>query len=36
MRRFAEAQRVALGDVEVETRPGIILGYRNIPVERVA
>ncbi len=32
VRRFAEAQRAALRDVEVETMPGIVLGHRNIPV----
>lgn len=32
VRRFAEAQRAALQDIEVETLPGVILGHRNIPV----
>ena len=32
VRRFAEVQRAALQDVEVETLPGVILGHRNIPV----
>jgi len=32
VRRFAEAQRAALADIEVETLPGVILGHRNIPV----
>ena len=36
VRRFAEAQRDALSDLEIETRPGVILGHRNIPVESVA
>ena len=35
IRRFAEAQRAALTDVEVETLPGVTLGHRNIPVESV-
>jgi sulfopropanediol 3-dehydrogenase len=35
IRRFAEAQRAALIDVEVETLPGVILGHRNIPVNSV-
>src|SRR5579859_155890 len=35
IRRFAEAQRAALQDVEVETLPGIRLGHRNIPVASV-
>ena len=33
VRRFAEIQRAALQDVEVETLPGVILGHRNIPVQ---
>ena len=35
IRRFAEAQRAALLDIEVETLPGVILGHKNIPVESV-
>jgi sulfopropanediol 3-dehydrogenase len=35
IRRFAEAQRSALLDIEVETLPGVILGHRNIPVGSV-
>jgi sulfopropanediol 3-dehydrogenase len=35
IRGFALAQRAALGDVEVETLPGVFLGHRNIPVESV-
>ena len=35
VRRFAEVQRAALSDVEVETLPGVILGHRNIPVQAV-
>lgn len=35
VRRFAEAQRAALQDVEVETLPGIVLGHRNIPMASV-
>ena len=35
VRRFAEAQRAALQDVEVETLPGVILGHKNIPVNSV-
>jgi sulfopropanediol 3-dehydrogenase len=33
--RFAEAQRASLGDFEVETIPGVVLGQRNIPVGAV-
>ena len=35
VRRFAQVQKAALRDVEVETRPGVILGHRNIPVSSV-
>lgn len=35
IRRFAEAQRASLTDIEVETLPGVILGHRNIPVQSV-
>jgi sulfopropanediol 3-dehydrogenase len=35
VRRFAEAQRAALGDIEVETLPGVRLGHKNIPVQSI-
>jgi sulfopropanediol 3-dehydrogenase len=35
IRRFAEAQRATMTDLEVETLPGVILGHRNIPVQSV-
>jgi sulfopropanediol 3-dehydrogenase len=35
IRDFAEIQKAALQDVEVETLPGVILGHRNIPVASV-
>jgi sulfopropanediol 3-dehydrogenase len=35
IRRFAEAQRASMKDVEVETLPGVILGHKNIPVQSV-
>ncbi len=35
VRNFAEHQKAALQDVEVETMPGVILGHRNIPVNSV-
>jgi len=35
IRNFAEVQRSALRDVEVETIPGVTLGHKNIPVESV-
>ncbi|MEM0984938.1 MAG: histidinol dehydrogenase [Pseudomonadota bacterium] len=35
VRNFAEIQRAALQDVEVETLPGVILGHKNIPVNSV-
>jgi sulfopropanediol 3-dehydrogenase len=33
VRRFAEVQRAALKDVEIETLPGVILGHKNITVQ---
>lgn len=35
IRRFAEAQKGALRDIEIETLPGIRLGHKNIPVSSV-
>jgi len=35
IRRFAEAQRASMQDIEVETLPGVILGHKNIPVQSV-
>src|ERR1051325_6194478 len=35
IRNFAEIQRQSVKDVEVETLPGVILGHRHIPVERI-
>jgi sulfopropanediol 3-dehydrogenase len=35
IRNFAEHQRKAIRDIEVETLPGVKLGHRNIPVESV-
>ncbi|WP_425992804.1 histidinol dehydrogenase [Brevundimonas sp. TWP2-3-2] len=35
VRNFAQIQKDALRDVEVETLPGVILGHRNIPVNAV-
>lgn len=35
VRRFAEAQRASMTDIEVETLPGVILGHRTIPVQSV-
>jgi sulfopropanediol 3-dehydrogenase len=35
VRGFAEKQKAALLDIEVETLPGVILGHRNIPVNSV-
>src|SRR6202030_2656405 len=34
--RFAESQKSALRDLELETIPGVLLGHRNIPVGSVA
>ena len=35
VRNFAQIQRNTMTDVEVEIRPGIILGHKNIPVQSV-
>lgn len=35
IRRFAEAQRATLGEMEIETIPGVRLGQKNIPVDSV-
>lgn len=35
VRNFAEAQKAALINIEVETLPGVILGHRNVPVQSV-
>lgn len=35
VRNFAQVQRNALQDVEVETLPGVTLGHKNIPVNSV-
>ncbi len=34
VRRFAQAQRASMRDIEMETLPGITLGHKNIPVNR--
>ena len=36
VRRFAEAQRAAIADIEVEGYPGVTLGHRNIPLASAA
>lgn len=35
VRGFAEQQKAALTDIEVETLPGVVLGHKNIPVNSV-
>ncbi|MGY5809078.1 histidinol dehydrogenase [Rhizobium sp. LEGMi198b] len=35
IRKFAQAQRAALQDIEVETLPGIVLGHKNVPIQNV-
>lgn len=35
VRKFAQAQRESMHDIEVETLPGVVLGHRNIPVQSV-
>ena len=35
VRKFAQAQRESMLDIEVEPMPGVILGHKNIPVQSV-
>lgn len=35
VKNFAEHQKAALSDIEVQTLPGIVLGHKNIPVQNV-
>jgi sulfopropanediol 3-dehydrogenase len=35
VRNFAQHQRAAMGNVEVETLPGVVLGHKHIPVNSV-
>ena len=35
VRNFAQHQKAALQDIEIETMPGVILGHKNIPVNSV-
>ena len=35
VRNFAQHQKAALKDIEVETVPGVVLGHKNIPVNSV-
>jgi sulfopropanediol 3-dehydrogenase len=35
VRSFAQHQKDALRDIEVETQPGVVLGHKNIPVNAV-
>ncbi len=35
VRKFAQAQRDSMHDIEVETMPGVFLGHKNIPVQSV-
>jgi sulfopropanediol 3-dehydrogenase len=35
VRSFAAAQRATLTDLEIEISPGVVLGHRHVPVERV-
>ena len=35
VRNFALAQKACLKDLEVEIRPGIILGHKNVPIDTV-
>ncbi|SCW89015.1 sulfopropanediol 3-dehydrogenase [Rhizobium mongolense subsp. loessense] len=35
IRKFAQAQKDCLKDLEIETIPGVILGHRNVPIQNV-
>ena len=35
VKKFAEAQRASITDIEVETLPGVILGHKTIPLQSV-
>ena len=35
IRQFAEHQKAALQDIEIETLPGVVLGHKNVPVNSV-
>ena len=35
VRTFAQAQRDSIKDIEIETRPGVTLGHKNIPMNAV-
>ena len=35
VRKFAQAQRDTMLDLEIETLPGVVLGHKNIPVQSV-
>jgi sulfopropanediol 3-dehydrogenase len=35
IRRFAEAQRASMQEIEIETIPGVRLGHKHVPVESV-
>lgn len=35
VRKFAQAQRASMRDIEIESLPGVILGHKNIPVQSV-
>ncbi|KXF78185.1 histidinol dehydrogenase [Paramesorhizobium deserti] len=35
IRRFAEAQKAALKEIEIETLPGVVLGHKNVPIQNV-
>lgn len=35
VRRFAEAQKASLKDIELEIHPGVFLGHKNVPINSV-
>lgn len=36
VRRFAQAQRESMRDIEIESLPGVVLGHKNLPIQSVA
>lgn len=35
VRKFAEAQKSSLKEIEVEMEPGVFLGHKNVPIQNV-
>lgn len=35
VRKFAEAQKSSLSELEIEIEPGVFLGHKNVPIQNV-